>query len=166
METGRLWREVVKRLEPEYPDIRVEHVLVDACGMYVVQDPARFDTIVTENTFGDILSDVAAGVCGGLGLAASASLGDSGPGLFEPVHGSAPDIAGKGIANPAAMLRSVALMLRYGAGEPELAAGLEGAVDAALASTPTPDLGGSATTDAFTDAVVAGLDPAAARRLA
>jgi 3-isopropylmalate dehydrogenase len=166
METGRLWREVVKGLEPEYPDVRVEHVLVDACGMYIVQDPARFDTIVTENTFGDILSDVAAGVCGGLGLAASASLGDSGPGLFEPVHGSAPDIAGKGIANPAAMLRSVALMLRYGAERPELAGALERAVDDALASTPTPDLGGSATTDTFTDAVVAGLDRAAARRLA
>jgi 3-isopropylmalate dehydrogenase len=162
METGRLWREIVKRLEPEYPDVRVDHVLVDACGMYIVQDPGRFDVIVTENTFGDILSDVAAGVCGGLGLAASASLGDKAPGLFEPVHGSAPDIAGKGIANPAAMLRSVALMLRYGAGQPELASALERAVDAALESTPTPDLGGTATTDAFTEAAIVALDRAAA----
>ena len=89
--------------------------------------------ILTENTFGDILSDVAAGMCGGLGLAASASLGDGRPGIFEPVHGSAPDIAGKGIANPAAMLRSVALLLRHAADEPELATTLEQAVDDALA---------------------------------
>jgi 3-isopropylmalate dehydrogenase len=162
METGRLWREVVKRLEPEYPDVAVEHVLVDACGMYLVQAPERFDTIVTENTFGDILSDVAAGRCGGLGLAASASIGDRRPGIFEPVHGSAPDIAGKGVANPAAMLRSVALMLRYAAEEPQLADTLEAAVDAALESTPTPDLGGDATTDEFTAAVVGSLAAAAA----
>ena len=162
METGRLWREVVKRLEPEYPDVEVDHVLVDACGMYLVQNPERFDTIVTENTFGDILSDVAAGRCGGLGLAASASLGDRAPGIFEPVHGSAPDIAGRGIANPAAMLRSVALLLRYAADAPQLADELETAVDAALASTPTPDLGGDATTDEFTAAVVGSLAAAAA----
>jgi 3-isopropylmalate dehydrogenase len=162
METGRLWREVVTRLAPEYPEVRVEHVLVDACGMYIAQDPTRFDVLVTENTFGDILSDVAAGVCGGLGVAASASLGDSGPGLFEPVHGSAPDIAGRGIANPAGMLRSVALLLRYGIDEPALAADLERVVDEALGSTPTPDQGGSATTVEFTDAVVSALDRAAA----
>jgi 3-isopropylmalate dehydrogenase len=154
LETGRLWREIARGLEPEYPDVRVEHILVDACGMYIVQDPTRFDTIVTENTFGDILSDVAAGVCGGLGLAASASLSDGGPGLFEPVHGAAPDIAGKGIANPAAMLRSAALMLRYGAERPDLAELIEQAVGRALESTPTPDLGGSATTVQFTDAVL------------
>jgi 3-isopropylmalate dehydrogenase len=162
METGRLWREVVNRVAPDYPDVRVEHVLVDACGMYLVQTPERFDVIVTENTFGDILSDVAAGRCGGLGVAASASLGDRGAGLFEPVHGSAPDIAGKGIANPAAMLRSVALLLRYTADDTQLADTLERAVDDALDSTPTPDVGGSATTDEFTNAVIGALAPAAA----
>ena len=109
-------------------------MLVDTAGLLIVQDPVRFSTIVTENTFGDILSDVAAGTSGGLGLAASASLGDGGPGVFEPVHGSAPDIAGRGIANPAAMLCSVALLLRHAAGEPALAAALDAAVDAALES--------------------------------
>jgi 3-isopropylmalate dehydrogenase len=157
METSRLWREVVTGLAPEYPDVRLEHVLVDTAGLLIVQDPVRFSTIVTENTFGDILSDVAAGTSGGLGLAASASLADGGPGVFEPVHGSAPDIAGLGIANPAAMLRSVALLLRHAAGEPGLAAALDAAVDAALESAPTPDLGGSGTTASFTEAVLDGL---------
>ena len=113
LETSRLWRETVVRVAADYPDVELEHMLVDKAGMQLVQDPARFDVILTENTFGDILSDVAAGTCGGLGLAASASLGDDRPGIFEPVHGSAPDIAGRGIANPAAMLRSVALLLRH-----------------------------------------------------
>ncbi|HEU5212534.1 MAG TPA: isocitrate/isopropylmalate family dehydrogenase, partial [Gaiellaceae bacterium] len=154
METSRLWREVLTRLGAEYPDVRLEHVLVDTAGLLIVQDPVRFSTIVTENTFGDILSDVAAGTSGGLGLAASASLADRGPGIFEPVHGSAPDIAGQGVANPAAMLRSVALLLRHAAGEPGLAAALDQAVDEALELVPTPDLGGSATTSSFTDAVL------------
>jgi 3-isopropylmalate dehydrogenase len=154
METSRLWREVVVGLAPGYPEVALDHVLVDTAGMLLVQDPTRFDVIVTENTFGDILSDVAAGRAGGLGLAASASLGDGGPGIFEPVHGSAPDIAGRGIANPAAMLYSVALLLRHSAGEPELARALDDAVDAALVSTPTRDLGGTATTHAFTAAVL------------
>ena len=101
---------------------------------------------MTENTFGDILSDIAAAVTGGLGLAASASLGDDGPGIFEPVHGSAPQIAGQGIANPAAMLRSVALLLSHGLGRADEAAALERAVDAALVEAPTPDLGGASTT--------------------
>ena len=157
LETSRLWREVVTTLAGEYPNVRLEHMLVDTAGLQLVQDPARFDVIVTENTFGDILSDVAAGTAGGLGLAASASLGDRKPGIFEPVHGSAPDIAGRGIANPAAMLRSVALLLRHAAGEPELAAGVDRAVDDALGSTPTPDLGGSATTEELTDAVLGSL---------
>jgi 3-isopropylmalate dehydrogenase len=122
--------------------------------MQLVLAPARFDVILTENTFGDILSDVAAGVTGGLGLAASASLGDTRPGIFEPVHGSAPDIAGQGVANPAAMLRSAALMLTHGLGELAEAARLEAAVDAALLAAPTPDLGGSATTDDVVEAVL------------
>jgi isocitrate/isopropylmalate dehydrogenase len=125
--------------------------------MQLVLTPERFDVILTENTFGDILSDEAAGLTGGLGLAASASLGEAGPGIFEPVHGSAPDIAGRGIANPAAMLRSVALMLAHGLGEPEKARRLERAVDEALRRTPTSDLGGRATTDEFAGAVAATL---------
>ena len=134
-------------------------MLVDNCGLQLVIAPERFDVILTENTFGDILSDVAAGMTGGLGLAASASLGDGRPGIFEPVHGSAPDIAGKGIANPAAMLRSAALMLAHGLDRPEEAARLEAAVDQALAGAPTPDLGGAATTSDFVDAVLAGIRP-------
>ncbi|HEX4747694.1 MAG TPA: isocitrate/isopropylmalate family dehydrogenase, partial [Gaiellaceae bacterium] len=117
----------------------------------------QFDVIVTENMFGDILSDLAAAMTGGLGLAPSASLGDAGPGIFEPVHGSAPDIAGRGIANPTAMLRSTALMLELAFGRSDDARALESAVDAALIAHPTPDLGGDATTDQFADAVVAEL---------
>jgi 3-isopropylmalate dehydrogenase len=154
LDTSRLWREVVERVGEDYPDVQLEHMLVDNCGMQLVLAPGQFDVLLTENTFGDILSDVAAGVTGGLGLAASASLGATRPGIFEPVHGSAPDIAGRGIANPAAMLRSVALMLAHGLDEPAEAARLEAAVDAALVSAPTPDLGGHATTVEFADAVV------------
>jgi 3-isopropylmalate dehydrogenase len=162
LETGRLWREVVSALAADYPDVRLEHMLVDNAGMQLVLDPAQFDVILTENTFGDILSDVAAGSCGGLGVAASASLGEQAPGIFEPVHGSAPDIAGKGIANPTGALRSVALLLRHAAGEEALADRLEQAVDAALDSAPTRDLGGTATTIEFTDTVLGLLDRAAA----
>jgi len=154
LDTSRLWREVVRQVAPEYPDVELDHMLVDNCGMQLVQAPGRFDVLLTENTFGDILSDVAAGLTGGLGLAGSASLGAGRPGIFEPVHGSAPDIAGQGIANPAAMLRSAALMLRHGLDEPAEAERLEAAVDAALATTPTPDLGGRATTTDFANAVL------------
>ena len=153
LETSRLWRETVTRIAPDYDDVELEHMLVDTAGMKLVQEPGRFDVVLTENTFGDILSDVAAGVTGGLGLAASASLGDGGPGIFEPVHGSAPDITGRGIANPSAMLRSAALLLRHAAGEPRLADALEQAVDQALAAAPTADAGGTATTREFTAAV-------------
>jgi 3-isopropylmalate dehydrogenase len=125
--------------------------------MRLVTDPQHFDVILTENMFGDILSDEASAVTGGLGLAASASLSDDGPGIFEPVHGSAPDIAGRGIANPAAMLRSVALMLDYAFGRQEDARRLEGAVDTALTRAPTPDLGGSATMADATGATLAAL---------
>ena len=154
METSRLWREVVSGLAGDYPDVRLEHMLVDNAGLQLVLDPAQFDVILTENTFGDILSDVAAGSCGGLGVAASASLGDQPPGIFEPVHGSAPDIAGQGIANPTGALRSVALLLRHAAGEHELADQLEQAVDAALSTAPTRDVGGTASTAEFTDTVL------------
>ena len=164
LETSRLWRETVVRVAADYAEIELDHMLVDTAGLNLVQDPGRFDVILTENTFGDILSDVAAGTCGGLGLAASASLGDGRPGIFEPVHGSAPDIAGRGSANPAAMLRSIALLLRHAAGEPELATALERAVDGALAETPTADLGGSATTAEFAGSVLGRLGTAASPR--
>jgi 3-isopropylmalate dehydrogenase len=158
LETSRLWREVVEAVAGDYPDVALEHVLVDTAAMELVQAPGRYDVILTENTFGDILSDVAAAVTGGLGLAASASLGDAGPGIFEPVHGSAPDIAGKGIANPAAMLRSTALMLTHGLGHPGAGATVEAAVDAALERVRPPDLGGDATTADVVEAVLAALD--------
>jgi 3-isopropylmalate dehydrogenase len=157
LETSRMWRRVVTEIAADYPDVELEHVLVDAAAMYLVQTPERFDVIVTENTFGDILSDEAAGLTGGLGLAASASLGDGRPGIFEPVHGSAPDIAGRGTANPAAMLRSVALMLEHGLDRPEPARQLDAAVDDTLARIRTPDLGGTATTADATGAVLEAL---------
>jgi 3-isopropylmalate dehydrogenase len=161
MQTSRLWRDVVSELGAvEYTDVTLDHALVDSFAMTIVQSPETIDTVVTENMFGDILSDVAAAMTGGLGLAASASLGDSGPGLFEPVHGSAPMIAGQGIANPAAMLRSTALMLSLGLGRTDDARALEHAVDAALALAPTPDLGGTSTTVSFGDAVLRALEAA------
>jgi len=154
LETSRLWRRVTTGLATDYPDVELRHGLVDSVAMQLVTDPGSFDVLVTENTFGDILSDIAAAVTGGLGLASSASLGDANPGIFEPVHGSAPDIAGTGAANPTAMLRSVALLLDHGLGEPALARSLEAAVAAALEAAPTPDLGGTATTSELGSAVL------------
>ena len=155
LHTSRLWRDVVTELGvEEYPDVPLDHALVDSFAMTIVNAPETIDVVLTENTFGDILSDVAAAVTGGLGLAASASLGDERPGLFEPVHGSAPQIAGRGVANPAAMLRSTALLLHHGLGREQEATALEAAVDAALREAPTPDLGGSATTGQMGDAVL------------
>jgi 3-isopropylmalate dehydrogenase len=158
LDTSRLWRAVVESLAPEYPGVRVRHALVDSFAMELVTGAEEIDVVVTENTFGDILSDVAAAVTGGLGLAASASLGDDGPGIFEPVHGSAPDLAGRGLANPAAMLRSLALLLDHALERRDLATSLGAAVDAALESHPTADAGGGATTAAFGDAVLMMLD--------
>jgi 3-isopropylmalate dehydrogenase len=163
LETSRLWRETVTRLAPEYDGIQLDHLLVDNAAMQLVSRPAEFDVIVTENLFGDILSDEAAMLTGSLGMLPSASLGKKGPGLFEPVHGSAPDIAGKGIANPLATLLSVAMMLRYGLGMQGEAGRVEGAVDDVLATgLRTPDLaGGEGTrevgTTEMTEAVVAAL---------
>ena len=157
LETSRLWRRVVHDLAPDYADVDVDDMLVDNAAMQLASDPEQFDVIVTENMFGDILSDLAAAMTGGLGLAPSASLSDGGPGIFEPVHGSAPDIAGRGIANPAAMLRSTALMLDHGLARPDEARALERAVDVALRERPTPDLGGIATTTEFEDAVIEAL---------
>jgi 3-isopropylmalate dehydrogenase len=158
LETSRLWRKVVDRVA-QGEDKPVEHMLVDNAAMQLVSRPAEFDVILTENMFGDILSDEAAMLTGSLGMLPSASLGDgSGPGLFEPVHGSAPDIVGTGKANPLAMFGSVALMLRHGLAMENEAAALESAVDRALGDgLRTPDLGGDASTETATRAVVANL---------
>jgi 3-isopropylmalate dehydrogenase len=157
LETSRLWRRVVNEVAAGYPEVEVAHMLVDNAAMQLASAPEQFDVLVTENMFGDILSDLAAAMTGGLGLAPSASLSDEGPGIFEPVHGSAPDIAGLGIANPAAMLRSTALMLEHGLARAAEAHALEAAVEDTLAQAPTPDLGGTATTADFGDAVVRAL---------
>jgi 3-isopropylmalate dehydrogenase len=156
LETSRLWREVVTRIHrDEFPNIELEHLLVDNAAMRLVAAPRHFDVILTENMFGDILSDEAAMLTGSIGLLPSASLGSEGPGVFEPVHGSAPDIAGQGIANPLAMFLSAALMLRRGLGREEPAARIESAVDRALeAGLRTSDLGGTATTAEATKAVL------------
>ena len=159
LETSRLWREVVTGVHSrEFPHIQLEHVLVDNAAMQLVAAPRHFDTILTENMFGDILSDEAAMITGSIGMLPSASLGDSDPptpGLFEPVHGSAPDIAGHGIANPLAMFLSVALMLRHGLGLESEAAAVESAVERALErGLRTPDLGGESGTGEATRAVL------------
>jgi 3-isopropylmalate dehydrogenase len=158
LDTSRMWRRVVGEVAQDFPEVELRNALVDSFAMEIVTSPERIDVVVTENTFGDILSDIAAAVTGGLGLAASASLGDGGPGIFEPVHGSAPDIAGTGAANPAAMLRSVALLLDHALGRPDLAAALDAAVDGTLVARPTRDAGGDATTVDFGDAVLAALE--------
>ena len=157
LETSRLWRRIVDEVAPEHPDVTVEHMLVDNAAMQLATNPEHFDVLVTENMFGDILSDLAAAVVGGIGVAPSASLSDGGPGIFEPVHGSAPDIAGRGVANPTAMLRSTALLLRHGLARPEQADALTRAIGVALASSPTADLGGTATTAGFGDTLRAQL---------
>jgi 3-isopropylmalate dehydrogenase len=164
LDTSRLWRRVMDALAPEYPGVRLRHALVDSFAMELVTGAERIDVVVTENTFGDILSDVAAAVTGGLGLAASASLGDGAPGIFEPVHGSAPDLAGLGTANPTGMLRSLALLLDHALGRADLAAALGTAVEDALASDPTPDAGGGSTTARFGDAVLASLEQRLSRQ--
>jgi 3-isopropylmalate dehydrogenase len=156
LETSRLWREVVIGVHSrEFPHIQLEHVLVDNAAMQLVSSPKHFDTILTENMFGDILSDEAAMITGSIGMLPSASLGAEGPGLFEPVHGSAPDITGRGIANPLAMFLSAALMLRHGLGLESEAAAVESAVEWALErGLRTPDLGGEAGTAEATRAVL------------
>jgi 3-isopropylmalate dehydrogenase len=163
LETSRLWRETVTRLAPEYEGIELDHLLVDNAAMQLVSRPADFDVIVTENLFGDILSDEAAMLTGSLGMLPSASLGEGGPGLYEPVHGSAPDIAGTGKANPLATLLSVAMMLRYSLGMHGEADRLDGAVETALGQgLRTPDLAGGGDTREvgtveMTEAVLAAL---------
>jgi 3-isopropylmalate dehydrogenase len=144
LETSRLWREVVTRIHADrYPDVQLEHALVDSTAMELVRQPRRFDVIVTENMFGDILSDEAAILGGSIGLAPSASLGASGPGLFEPVHGSAPDIAGRDLCNPIGAILSTAMLLRYGLRLEQEASAVEAAVERVLSrGARTADLGG------------------------
>jgi 3-isopropylmalate dehydrogenase len=156
LETSRLWREVVIAVHArDFPNVTLEHVLVDNAAMQLVAAPREFDVLLTENMFGDILSDEAAMITGSIGLLPSASLGGEGPGLFEPVHGSAPDIAGTGAANPLAMLLSVAMMLRHGLDLPDGATAIESAVEKALDSgLRTPDLGGADGTASATKAVL------------
>ena len=151
LETSRLWRRLATEMSEQYPDVELEHVLVDTCAMQLIQRPSRFDVIVTENTFGDILTDEAAVLAASMGLLASASLagvpveGRRTMGMYEPIHGTAPDIAGKGMANPIATVLSVALMMRYSLGLTEEAAAVERAVEQVLASgLRTPDVAGAA----------------------
>ena len=160
LETSRLWREVVTQLHArEFPGVELEHVLVDNAAMQLVSNPRDFDVIVTENMFGDILSDEAAMLTGSIGMLPSASLSGDGPGMFEPVHGSAPDIAGTGRANPLAMFLSAAMLLRHGLGLESEAAAVESAVEGALAAgLRTADLGGAADTAQATKAVIAHLE--------
>jgi 3-isopropylmalate dehydrogenase len=155
MATGRLWRKVVVEVAEEYPEVELEHVLVDAAAMFLIRDPKRFDVMLTENLFGDILSDEAAMLPGSMGMLPSASLGEPGaPGIFEPVHGSAPDIAGQGKANPYATILSTAMMFRHSLGRPDVAEAIEQGVSVALeARFLTPDIGGNKTTEEVTQAV-------------
>jgi 3-isopropylmalate dehydrogenase len=167
LETSRLWRRVATRVvAAEYPDVALDHVLVDSCAMQLVTNPSRFDVIVTENMFGDILTDEAAVLTGSIGLLPSASLGAPNAGggtrvgLYEPIHGSAPDIAGKGIANPVGTILSVAMLLRHSLGLDAEARAVERAVSDAVASgasARTKDLGGSATTVSAADEILARL---------
>ena len=158
LETSQLWRDVMIEVSADYPDIALEHMYVDNAAMQLVKDPGKFDVVVTGNLFGDILSDQASMCVGSIGLLASASLDANDKGLYEPIHGSAPDIAGKGIANPLATILSAAMMLRYSLGQAAAADRIEAAVDAALASgLRSGDLGGSATTRQMGDAVLEAL---------
>jgi 3-isopropylmalate dehydrogenase len=154
LDVSQFWRNVVVGVhEAEFADVELDHLYIDNAAMQVVRDPRQFDVVLTSNLFGDILSDLAAVIPGSLGLLPSASLGGE-VGLFEPVHGSAPDIAGKGIANPTGTMLSAAMMLRFGLQQPAAADDLERAVQLALAENPTRDLGGTRDTASFTAAIV------------
>ena len=155
LETSKLWRDVATQIATEFPEVRLEHQLVDSCAMRLVTAPASFDVIVTENMFGDILSDEAAVLCGSLGLLPSASLGEGRLGLYEPIHGSAPDIAGRGLANPLGMILSLAMLLRHSLGLEQEAAKVEWAVERAIDSGgKTKDLGGTLSTEKMAERVL------------
>ncbi len=158
LETSQLWRDVVIEISAQYPDIALTHMYVDNAAMQLVRNPGQFDVIVTGNLFGDILSDQASMCAGSIGMLPSASLDGSGKGLYEPIHGSAPDIAGQGKANPCATILSAAMLLRYSLGMAEAADRIEAAVTAALTGgARTADLGGTLSTQAMGDAVVQAL---------
>jgi 3-isopropylmalate dehydrogenase len=160
METGLLWREVVTALHArEFPDVALEHMLADNAAMQLVKNPKQFDVLLTDNLFGDILSDEAAQLTGSLGMLPSAALGEAGkPGLYEPIHGSAPDIAGQGLANPLGAILSLAMAFRWSLDRPAIADQIEGAVERALAGGAlTRDLGGALSTVQMGDAVLAAL---------
>lgn len=158
LETSQLWRDVVIEVSADYPNVELSYMYVDNAAMQLVRNPGAFDTIVTGNLFGDILSDQASMCVGSIGMLPSASMDAAGKGLYEPIHGSAPDIAGQGKANPCAAILSAAMMLRHSLGEPAAADRVEAAVAAALRTgVRTPDLGGDASTGAMGDAVVAAL---------
>jgi len=147
LETSRLWRDVVTEVARDYADVELRHALVDSCAMDLVRRPNSFDVVLTSNMFGDILSDEASVLAGSIGLLPSASIGD-GPGLYEPIHGSAPDIAGRGVANPLGTIASAAEMLRRSLGLPELADKIDGAIDHVLdEGRRTADLGGAVSTE-------------------
>lgn len=163
LETSRLWRSVVLDVAKEYPEVELSHIYVDNASMQLVRNPAQFDVIVTENMFGDILSDEAAMLTGSIGMLPSASLGSGSLGMYEPVHGSAPDIAGMGIANPIATIMSAAMMMRYSLGQEGIAKNIEAAVDKALtkgARTKDIAVAGETilTTTQMADAVIANLE--------
>jgi 3-isopropylmalate dehydrogenase len=162
LETSRLWREVTERVvRTSFPQLRLEHLLVDAMAMHLLSRPADFDVIVTENLFGDVLTDEASMLAGSMGLLPSASLGDGARGLYEPIHGSAPDLAGQGVANPCGAILSAALFVRHSLGREDAASVIEGAVREVVTSGPrTPDLGGTSGTADVTAAVVAALGSA------
>lgn len=158
LETSQLWRDVVIEVSAEYPEVELSHMYVDNAAMQLVRNPGQFDVVVTGNLFGDILSDQASMCVGSIGLLASASLGEGTKGLYEPIHGSAPDIAGQGIANPSAMILSAAMMLRHSFGMEAEASRIEAAVAAVLAQGVLGhDLGGNASTSEIGDAIVAQL---------
>jgi len=140
LESSRLWRETVIKVSAEYPEVELNHMYVDNCAMQLVRNPGQFDVLVTSNIFGDILSDEASMISGSIGMLASASLNGNQSGLYEPIHGSAPDIAGLGIANPIATILSVAMMLRFSLNQPKAANAIEAAVNKILLTHRTPDI--------------------------
>ncbi|MBL8823438.1 MAG: 3-isopropylmalate dehydrogenase [Planctomycetia bacterium] len=155
LDSSRLWRQVTNRVAARYPEVKLEHMLVDTAAMRLISAPSSFDVLVTENMFGDILTDEASVLAGSMGMLPSASLGKDVPGLYEPIHGSAPDIAGKGIANPIGTILSVALLLRYSLKLEREAAAIEGAVDRIISDGHrSQDLGGKLTTNQVSHAIL------------
>jgi 3-isopropylmalate dehydrogenase len=158
LESSRLWRQIATQVGAENPDVELEHMLVDTASMRLITGPAWMDVVVTENMFGDILTDEASVLAGSMGMLPSASLGEAGPGLYEPIHGSAPDIAGKGIANPVGTILSSAMLLRYSLGLEAEAVSIEKAVDEAITDgARTVDVGGKLSTKQMADEIIARL---------